>query len=179
MKSYDYKFRKGIRKISWSRFAALSEKMAEILSQENIDIIIGIGRAGLIPATTVACMLRKELYPVRITRRVNDKIISETPTWKVTPPKDILSNNIIGIVDEIADTGETLSIVADYVYKLGAKRAVTFCLISHSWANPKPDFTIIETDELIIFPWDNRTYHNKKWQLHPELKEAIRLQTEN
>jgi len=67
--SYDYKNRKGIKVISWTDFSDLTRTLAEKLDSENIDIVVGIARAGLIPATTITCTLCKEIFPVRLTRR--------------------------------------------------------------------------------------------------------------
>ena len=58
MKSYDYAHRKGIEEISWERFGELSRALTEQLSGQKIDVVIGIARAGLFPATAVACALR-------------------------------------------------------------------------------------------------------------------------
>ena len=63
-----------IEEISWECFGVLSRKLTEALGDKKIDIVIGIARAGLFPATVVACALRRELYPVRVTRRVNDVV---------------------------------------------------------------------------------------------------------
>src|SRR6185369_1744854 len=65
MQSYDYANRQGIDEISWERFASLAAVLAERLI--GIDAVVGIARAGLFPATAVACALRRELYPVRVT----------------------------------------------------------------------------------------------------------------
>ena len=86
MKSYDYAHRKGIEEISWERFGELCRKSTELLANKKIDIAIGIARAGLFPATAVACALRRELYPVRVTRRVNDVVQYESPIWRVDVP---------------------------------------------------------------------------------------------
>ena len=87
MRSYAYTQRKGLLQISWSRFADLTRQMVQRLSDLDIDIVVGIARAGLFPATAAACMLRKELYPVRLTRRHNDKVIVQKPEWRVALPE--------------------------------------------------------------------------------------------
>jgi len=69
MKSYDYSQRKGVEEISWERFACLAATLAEGNALEEIEVVVGIARAGLFPATAVGCALCKELFPVRITRR--------------------------------------------------------------------------------------------------------------
>jgi hypoxanthine phosphoribosyltransferase len=98
MQSYDYVNHQGIEEISWDRFASLAAVLAEHLT--------GV----------VVCTLRRELYPVRVTRRVNDQVTHRHPVWKV---------------DEITDTGETLALVAELVKISSAKQVVTASLVSH------------------------------------------------
>lgn len=175
-KSYDYKYRKGIEKISWEEFGNLARTLSELLAKEEINIVIGIARAGLFPATAVSCMLRCEMYPVRITRRYSDKVVRETPEWKVPLPYTVLPETAVAIIDEIADTGVTLSMVKQEAYNHGVRRIITASLVSHTWAHPKPDYIVLETDALVIFPWDYKIYKDGKWIIHPECEEAMRLQ---
>lgn len=175
MQSYDYSHRQGVNEITWDRFAALAAQLAEKIAPSQPDIIVGIARAGLIPATTVACMLRREMYPIRVTRRVNDEVVYETPVWRVPVSPDVAGKRVI-VVDEIADTGRTLHLVAARVQELGAAQVQTACLVIHSWADPVPDHVALITDELVIFPWDRRVYLDGRWQMHPELVSALKLQ---
>lgn len=175
MKSYDYAHRKGIDEISWERFGELSRALTEHLSEKKIDIVIGIARAGLFPATAVACALRRELYPVRVTRRVNDVVQYESPIWRVDVPATV-ANQRVAVIDEIADTGETLAIVAARALERGARQVWTLSLVTHSWADPSPNFTALTTDALLIFPWDKQVLTSDGWRMHPELEAAIRAQ---
>jgi uncharacterized protein len=175
MKGYDYSTRKGVEEISWDQFARLAAMLAERLANADIEVVVGIARAGLFPATAVACALRKELFPVRVTRRVNDVVTFQQPIWKVDVSKEV-EGKVVAIIDEIADTGETLRLVGQRVQEQGASRVVTACLVSHSWANPAPDQVALVTDALVIFPWDKQVYQDGKWQSHPELVDALKLQ---
>jgi hypoxanthine phosphoribosyltransferase len=175
MQSYDYAHRQGVKEISWDEFAALSARLAEELDQAGIEVVVGIARAGLFPATAVACSLRRELYPVRVTRRINDQVVHTSPVWKV-PVSPEVKGKVVAVVDEIADTGETLALVADGVRANGAVRVVTACLASHTWANPAPDVSALITDALVIFPWDRRVLMAGRWQPHPEIVAALRAQ---
>lgn len=175
MKSYDYAHRQGVRSISWEDFACLAARLAEQLDQVGVEVIIGIARAGLIPATTVACNLRREMYPVRVTRRVNDEVRYASPVWKV-PISPEIAGKVVAVVDEIADTGETLALVAESARAQGAARVVTATLVSHSWASPPPDFCALVSDELVIFPWDQQIYSEGRWQPHPEIVAALKAQ---
>ena len=175
MKSYDYAHRKGIQEISWERFGELSKALTEQLSGKKIDVVIGIARAGLFPATAVACALRRELYPVRVTRRVNDIVQYKSPIWRVDVPSTVAGQRV-AVIDEIADTGETLAIVAARTLERRARQVWTLSLVAHTWADPKPDFTALTSDALLIFPWDKQVLTDDGWQTHPEIEAAIRAQ---
>jgi len=175
MQSYDYAHRQGVDEISWPRFFQLYQRLVEGLAPHEIDLVIGIARAGLFPATAVACALRLELFPIRLTRRVNDRVTYAHPVWLVDVPPQVQGKKV-AVVDEIADSGETLALAAERVRAAGAAQVVSACLVSHSWANPAPDLTALVSDALLIFPWDRQVYIGGQWQLHPELVQAIRLQ---
>lgn len=175
MQSYDYANRQGIEEISWNRFAELAANLTEQLAATGVEVIVGTARAGLFPATAVACALRRELYPVRVTRRFNDQVTFKQPVWKVGVSPEV-AGKVVAVVDEMADTGETLALVAEAVKKHGAGQVITATLVSHTWANPKPDYVALMTDAFVIFPWDKQVYMEGKWQLHPELEEGLRLQ---
>jgi hypoxanthine phosphoribosyltransferase len=172
MKSYDYVHRQGVRPISWDEFAAL----AEALEKTGVEAIVGIARARLIPATVVACGLRREMYPVRVTRRVNDEVRFNTPVWRV-PVSPEVSGKVVAGIDEIADSGETLAPVAQQAQEHGATRVLTACLVSHTWAHPAPTLSALVTDELVIFPWDQQVLIDGTWQPHPEIAAAIQAQS--
>ena len=175
MQSYDYSSRQGIHPIGWMDFHAMARRLAEELALHQPDAIIGIARAGLIPAAEVAYMLRTELYPIRLTRRQNDQVVYPQPVW-VTPVPEDVAGKVIAVVDEIASRGETLAMAADAVRAQGAQRVITACLVSHSWANPQPDLTVLVSDALVIFPWGRHIWLNGRWQPHPEYVSALESQ---
>ena len=175
MKSYDYAHRFGVRQISWDDFAGLAKHLAELVVPFQPQAILGVARAGLFPATAVACSLRCELFPIRLTRRVDDKVLYQQPVWKVAVPPDV-AGKVVVIIDEIADSGQTLAMVAESAISLGAVQVVTACLVSHTWASPLPQISILLSDELIIFPWDQQVLVNGEWVIHPEIHAALKAQ---
>ena len=175
MQSYNYAHRSGVEPITWERFAELARALAERLASFNVEAVVGTARAGLFPATAVSLMLRRELYPARVSRRVNDEVKYQHPQWVVDVAADV-KDKVVAVVDEIADTGETLALVTARVAERGAKRVITAALVAHTWANPMPDVVALTTDALVLFPWDEQVYINGKWQTHPELVEALKHQ---
>lgn len=175
MKPYDYAHRVGVRPITWDDFASLAARLAELLEPYQPEMILGIARAGLFPATLVACSLRCELFPIRLTRRVNDQVVYDHPVWKVPIPPEV-DRKVVAIVDEIADTGQTLALVADKTRGLGALKIVTASLVSHAWANPAPQVCPLITDEFVIFPWDGQVLSEGRWVQHPEVVAGLKAQ---
>jgi len=178
MKSYDYSHRFGVRSIAWSDFAALAAHLAELLEPFHPQLILGVARAGLFPATAVACSLRRELFPIRLSRRLNDEIVSEQPVWKVPVPLEV-RGRIVAVVDEIADSGRTLGMVAERCQALNAAQVVTATLVSHSWADPYPQVTALASDAFVIFPWDQQVLVDGRWVTHPEIVAGLRAQGKN
>jgi hypoxanthine phosphoribosyltransferase len=174
--SYDYATRQGVDEISWERFAQLARMLAEKLAANQVEVIVGPARAGLFPATAVACTLRRELFPVRITRRFNDEVTYDKPVWKVDVSPDV-AGKIVAVVDEMADTGETLALVAERIREKGAAQVITAALVTHTWAKPMPQVAALVTDALVIFPWDKEVWLDGRWQTHPELVAALKLQS--
>lgn len=177
MNSYDYANRNGLQSISWDDFAKLAAHLSEQVAVLQPEIIVGIARGGLFPATSVACSLRRELYPLRVTRRLNDQVIHNIPVWRVPLSPDVIGKSII-VIDEIADTGQTLALVAAEARRLGASQVFTASLVRHTWSTPIPDACALVTDQLVIFPWDQQVFLDGQWQPHPEIVAAHKAQGE-
>lgn len=176
MKSYDYAHRVGVRHISWDDFASLVRKLTELLEPYQPQVILGIARAGLFPATLVSCSLRCEFFPIRLTRRMDDRVVYDQPQWKTPIPPDV-SGKVVVVIDEIADSGTTLSMAAATARGLGTLQVVTASLVCHSWAKPAPQAVSLVSDEFIIFPWDEQVLDRGKWVTHPEVEVGLKAQT--
>jgi len=172
VRSYDYARRVGLRPVSWDEFGALTVRLAESLAPAGIEAVVGIARAGLLPAVAVAAALRCNLHPVQLTRRENDLVVRTAPEWKVRVSPAV-AGRVVAVVDDVADSGQTLSMVAAEAMKAGARRVVTVALAAHTWAEPAPDIAGLISDELILFPWDEHVLFDGRWGLNPELERAI------
>lgn len=144
MNSYDYQNRKGIRKISWDEFQELCQKFTKQVSEIDFDLIIGVAKDGL--------------FPIRLSRKENDEVKFDKPTWRVDIP-------------DISSTGESLELVKERAKEKGALEIKTLVLIAHKIDKYQPDYYGLDSDELIILHWHKQILVNGKWQLHPELQE--------
>lgn len=173
MRSYDYSRRTGVEPISWERFEALVRLLAEQVEAFEPQIILGIARGGLFPATMLSYVLRREFYPIRLTRRLNDAVVREQPVWLVRPPEKVRGRRVL-VVDEIADSGHTIALAADESRRLGALEVRTGVLYAHTWAEPRPNYVALTSDALILNPWDRDVLMGGQWTTHPELAAALK-----
>jgi len=172
---YAYEHRAGVEPISWEAFHGLCKGLALAVADYAPEIILAVGRGGYYPGTLLAHMLRAEVYPVRLSRRVKDVVTHKRPKWLVEPPKRLKGRRVL-IVDEICDTGETLRKVAKRADKLGAREVRTAVLYSHSHGVHIPDYIGLITDSLLLNPWDREVVAGDNFVVHPEYLGALEQQ---
>jgi hypoxanthine phosphoribosyltransferase len=161
---------KGVYEISWSKFGSMCKELAlEINKEFQPDCIIGISKGGLPLATVIASIFRVNLYPIRLSYREKDRIIHSTPRWSVPVTEKVKGKKVL-LVDDISVSGETLKIAKEKLLKSGANEVKTTTLSVHS-KSKKPDFYVLNTDALIIHPWDKWVLKNGKFAFHPEYKQ--------
>jgi hypoxanthine phosphoribosyltransferase len=173
--SYDYSTRKGIQPISWEDFHGICKALALSLSHFQPEVIVPIGRGGYYPGALLAHLLQVEIYPVRVSRRINDIVIYKEPQWIIPPPAEIAHRRAV-IVDEICDSGETIVMVKKKCLDLGASTVKSAVLYAHTRAVHAPDYIGIITDELLLNPWDREVFRDGEFRFNPEYAEALQQQ---
>lgn len=172
---YDYSSRQGIHTISWEDFHGICKALAQAVSPFQPEIILAVGRGGYYPGTLLAHLLQVEIYPVRLSRRVNDMVTYRTPRWLVEPPP-LLQGRRVLIVDEICDSGETITMVKDKAAALGAKEIKSAVMYAHTGGVSAADFIGLITDALLLNPWDREILRDGSFQFHPEYVGALAQQ---
>ena len=169
---YDYTTRKGIRPISWEDFHGICKAPALAVSRFGPEIILPIGRGGYYPGTLLSHLLQTEIYPVRISRRVNDVVKYKIPKWLIEPPAEVAGRKVL-IVDEICSGGETILMVKEKVTELGASAIKSAVLDAHTRGSDVPDYIGLITDALVLNPWDREILRDGMFRIHPEYVEAL------
>jgi hypoxanthine phosphoribosyltransferase len=169
---YDYTTRKGIHPISWEDFHGICKALAKAVSHFQPEIILAIGRGGYYPGTLLAHMLQVEIYPVCISRRVNDIVKYQSPHWLLEPPP-LVKGRCVLVVDEICATGETITMVKEKAESLGAKEIRSAVMYAHTWGVTVPDYIGLISDALLLNPWDREILKDGSFQFHPEYVGAL------
>ncbi len=172
MLSYDYARRSGVIQVSWERFGELCRDLALAAAPYQPEAIVGIARGGWLPATVLACMLRCDLYPMRLSRREGGRVVHDTPLILLPPPAQVAGRRVL-LLDDIADTGVTLSLGVRALKRGGAAEIRTAALVAHSWAEPQPDIVGLATDAFVVTPWDREVVQDGALVPHPDLAAAL------
>jgi len=140
--------------LSWREQEKLTEKLVSKLDPREFNLIIGIARGGLVLAAILSDYLNlpmgiiaAESYPVGKLARDENKIkISKVAT--ISP----LEGSLL-LVDDLADTGKTLSGVERYLRSVEeVNRVQTATLYKKPWSKFTPTYFVAETTKFIVFP---------------------------
>jgi hypothetical protein len=170
--AYDYSTRKGILPISWEDMHGLCKALAVAVASYAPEIILPVGRGGYCPGALLSHLLQAEVYPIRLSRRLNDRVVRESPLWLQEPPPQVEGRRVL-IVDEISSTGETLRLAREKALALGAAEARTAALYAHTRGVEEPDYIGLVSDALLLNPWDRELLAGGAFVFHPEYVAAL------
>ena len=143
--------------VSWSQFQRLCRDLAFEIKKSSFepDMIVAIGRGGLIPARILSDFLDiNDLTSFKIehylsTEKSKDAIV------RYPLSADINNKNIL-LVDDVSDSGDTYIAALKHLAEIGrAKEVKTVALHYKTVSYYKPDFYIktIVKWRWLIYPW--------------------------
>jgi hypoxanthine phosphoribosyltransferase len=144
--------------LSWQDVYNLTLQLSEriVCSEFVPDVIVGIARGGWIPARILSDVLyATTLQNIRIEYYTDVGAKGREP--QITQPLtgSMKKKNIL-LVDEVADTGDTLQHAIDHVKDLGAAAVRSAVLHYKPTSIFKPDYFMVETSSWTVYPWENR-----------------------
>jgi hypoxanthine phosphoribosyltransferase len=143
--------------LPWSKAIEHCYKLASILldAGENPDTIIAISRGGLVPARVVSDILGVDDLVVLRSRfwGMGGKVLKE-PEVRVHEKLDLGGKQVL-VVDEVVDTGATMSKIVRIIKSLGVKSVKTAVLHYKSTSAYKPDYYVEKLEKWvwIFYPW--------------------------
>ena len=125
------------------------------------DHLVGVALGGLVPLTLISrelgvanvSVIRARSYDADSHQR-KELIIDELPEID-------LSGKQVLLIDEIADSGETLKKVSELLRERSHAEVIkTATLVVHATrCSACPDFSVMKTDEWVVFPWEADALH--------------------
>lgn len=130
----------------------LSRKIKE--SGYSPDLILAISRGGLVPARIIAdFLLERNIQCLHARRWGVGEQIGEKVAITGTPA-DLQSKNVL-VVDDVADTGDTLQEITRYLHRQKVRNVKTATLHYKKTSTCKPDYYAAEMEQWqwIVYPW--------------------------
>jgi len=142
--------------LSLQRMYELSLRLAEevLRSGYRPQVLLALGRGGLVPGRLLSDFLDvKELYAASVAFYRGVRQPGEAPTIRYIPYEEVRGRQVL-LVDDVADSGETLLKVLEEVKRAGAREARTATLYYKPWSKFRPDYYVATTRAWVIFPWE-------------------------
>jgi hypoxanthine phosphoribosyltransferase len=142
---------------SWQEVYELCRELARKIKNSGFkpDAIVAVARGGWVPARILAdFLLIRELYSVKAEHW--GIVATVTGKAKITQPLTVdLTGKSVLVVDDVADTGETVEIVAQHVREKNAKEVRTAVIDFKHTSKFVPDYYAREMSEWawIVYPW--------------------------
>lgn len=140
--------------LSWSRYHELVQKLAASILEDPMifDSIVAVSRGGLTLGHLLSDLLRKPIATIAIQSYTDIQERGEVViTEKLQTP---IRGKRILLVDDVADSGTTLSRAVSYLRRLGPKDITTVTLFFKPHSVVRPDYFAQVTRAWIIFPYE-------------------------
>lgn len=149
--------------IDWPFFGELCRALALHVSRRyDPDVVVGIAKAGVIPAAIVATILRREFVAIVISRPLE----TDPPQLVIGPPDSLRGKRVL-LVDETCDSGDTMKLALHELQQVGPAEIRT--AVSFRTGSYLPDFFAFETEKAIVLPWDREIIENGELVPRPDL----------
>jgi uncharacterized protein len=158
--------------VSWEMFGELCRALALKVARDfDPEIVVGIARAGVIPAAVVASILRLDFYSMKITRKEGEEVVRQRPAILSAAPSQAAGKRVL-LVDEIVTSGETLRLALAATRDVRPAEVRTATSFART-GGYKPDYFALETDATVIFPWDRKVYEGSELVVNPRYEEVL------
>jgi hypoxanthine phosphoribosyltransferase len=141
---------------SWDKIYEMIVDLALVIRASGFkpDLIVGVSRGGWAPGRILSDLLENpHTANIKIEFYVGIEKTGRKPV--VTQPiSEAISKKNVLVVDDVADTGESLKLALDHVLEKGAGKSMTATVYYKPHSKFKPDFFADTTSNWIIFPWE-------------------------
>ena len=141
---------------SWDQIYDMLIDLAKRVKDSGFkpDLIVGVCRGGWAPARVMSDLLENaNTASIRIEFYLAPGVTSRKPVISQAIMVPVKGVNVL-VVDDVADTGESLKVAVEHLDVCGAKAIRTATIYYKPQSIFKPDFFIVQTEQWIIFPWE-------------------------
>lgn len=158
--------------VDWAMFGELCRALAlKVARDYDPEVVVGVARAGVIPAAVVASMLRLDFYSIKISRWDEDREVRERPEVMTSAPRQVRGKRVL-IVDEITTSGDTLRLALAAVRDAQPAEVRTATSFART-SGYQPDYSALTMDADVIFPWDRKVFEDGEFVVNPRYEGIV------
>ena len=158
--------------LDWAMFGELCRALAlKVARDYDPEIIVGIERAGVIPAAVIASILEVDFYTLKIGRRGDDEQVRQRPEVFSAVPPEVEGRRVL-IVDEITTSGDTLRLALAAVRGAHPEEVRTATSFART-SGYQPDYSALTMDTEVVFPWDRQVIEDDELVVNPRYRGTI------
>jgi uncharacterized protein len=149
-------------RLTWESIERMCGELAGKVRESGFEpeILVGIARGGWLPTRILSDILR-------VYRVASIGVVFYTGTGKtLDKPKltqelnvDIRGRRVL-LIDDVADSGESLLLAREKVLALGPAELKTATLHYKPRSKIRPDFFALETSDWLVYPWERREFES-------------------
>jgi len=143
-------------RLSWRDIEVYADALESRISDDgyDVDVIVGVLRGGVFLAELLSDLMNvREVYVVGC-RSYTGLSASEVKIYHDLQLSDLSGRSVL-LVDDIADTGNTLeTAVKNIIIPRRPGKLKTAAPLIKPWSRVKPDYYVDSTDAWVIFPWE-------------------------
>ncbi|MGD8281062.1 MAG: phosphoribosyltransferase family protein [Gemmatimonadota bacterium] len=159
--------------LDWAMFGELCRALAlKVARDYDPEVIIGITRAGVIPAAVVSSILGGvDFYSLRISRKDGEDTVRERPAVFSEVPPAVRGKRVL-IVDEITTSGDTLRLAIAAVRDKHPTEIRTATSFARN-TGYQPDYAALTMEGYVIFPWDRQVLEGDQLVTNPLYEDEL------
>lgn len=158
--------------VDWAMFGELCRALALKVARDYApEAIVGIARAGVIPAAVIASILRVDFYSMKISRKGMDDQVRERPEVLSAAPRELEGKRVL-IVDEITTSGDTLRLALAAVRDVRPAEVRTATSFART-TGYQPHYSALTLDAQVIFPWDRKVFEGDELVVNPRYEAVL------
>ncbi len=172
-------FKMNILTVTWSDIQSHLLELSDRIDRDGYtpDMIVGIARGGWVVARLFSDLLDiNDLASVKISfyKGIDDK---QKKPIIVQPVSESPKGKNVLIVDDVADSGESLLLAKKHLLENGARSIRIATIHKKPWSKVVPDYYISCTESWILYPWELRetlSHLIKIWGQETQDADALR-----
>jgi hypoxanthine phosphoribosyltransferase len=132
--------------MNWLEFETACQDLSKKIDF-NPNIIVAITRGGIVPGRLLSSLLRvKEMHCLSVQKADSKRVV----TTEIKVP---LKNKSLLLVEDMLETGDSLTVAKEYLESLGAD-VRTCCLYTLPQTGTNPNYYLERLEVPIKFPWE-------------------------